>query len=130
MQTALAQRFPNSHVEGACLLGLAFDAISAVQHALTEQKDGRLGFQLLGSIGVVPSLEERQSLVLAARQAAAGDSEDDGPNKTRALLVDLVLRRHRDFGTRLPIEEDLEKAGVRINPETGKLEPLEKKTPT
>jgi hypothetical protein len=44
--------------------GLGQDAISAVEHALTEQKDGRLGFQLLESIGVIPSPEERRSLAL------------------------------------------------------------------
>jgi hypothetical protein len=44
--------------------GLGQDAISAVEHALTEQKDGRLGFQLLDSIGVIPSPEERRSLAL------------------------------------------------------------------
>jgi hypothetical protein len=39
--------------------GLGLDAISAVRHSLREQNDGRLGFQLLASIGVIPSPEER-----------------------------------------------------------------------
>lgn len=112
------------------LFGLASDAISAVQDALTEQKDGRLAFQFLVSIGVVPSPEERQSLVLAARQAAAGDGEDDRRKSTLAQLFEVIFARERDFGFRNPIEVDLEKVGVRINHETGKFEPLEKKTPT
>lgn len=40
--------------------GLGPQAISAVEHQLTEQKDGRLGYQLLESIGVIPSPEERR----------------------------------------------------------------------
>ena len=43
---------------------LGLHAISAVEHQLTEQKDGRLGFQLLESIGVIPSPEERRSQAL------------------------------------------------------------------
>jgi len=41
--------------------GLGPDAISAVEDALTNQKDGRLAFQFLASIGVVPSPAERET---------------------------------------------------------------------
>jgi len=108
---------------------LGHDAISAVRHALTEQNDGRLGFQLLVSIGVVPSPEERQ--LLAARQAATGESKDDRVKTLIAQYIEIAIARARDYGTRSPeFDKDLEKLGGRINYETGKIEPLEKKTST
>ena len=63
------------------VFGLGDCAIHALQHALREQRDGRLAFQLLLSIGVIPSQRERE--VFATRQAAQGTNEADGV-KTRA----------------------------------------------
>jgi len=109
--------------------GLGRDAINAVQHALTVERDGRLGFQLLASLGVVPSPEERQ--LLAARQAAAGESEDERVKKIMADLTESVLERARYYGMRVPeLEKELEKVGGKINYETGKIESLEEKTST
>lgn len=42
--------------------GLGFDALAAVEHTLQVQKDGRLAYQLLTDIGVVPSREERYAI--------------------------------------------------------------------
>jgi hypothetical protein len=87
--------------------GLGGDAIDAVQDALREQKDGRLGFQLLMSIGVVPSPEERQ--LLAARQAAAETNEDEEVKKIMESLVWSVVERGRATGTPMPLLEELQK---------------------
>jgi len=109
--------------------GLGHDAISAVQHALTVGRDGRLGFQILATLGVIPSHEARQ--LLAARQAAAGESEDERVKKIIAQLVESVVERAANYGMRDPeLEKDLEKVGGKINYETAKIEPLEKKTAT
>lgn len=111
------------------LYGLGHDAISAVQHALTVQRDGRLAFQLLASLGVVPSPEERQ--FLAARQAVAEESADERVKKIMADLFDGILDRVRNYGMRAPeLEKELEKVGGRINYETGTIEPLEEKNAT
>jgi len=100
-------------------------AISAVEYALTKQKDGRLGFQLLVNIGVIPSPEEGR--LLAAPQVVAGDSADQGVKEIMARLIEGVIERASALGYRAPeLERDLEKVGGRINYETGKVEPLEK----
>jgi len=54
------------------LYGLGDCAIAALQHALNEQKDGRLAFQLLLHIGVTPSERERDTL---SREPAPENSE-------------------------------------------------------
>jgi hypothetical protein len=109
--------------------GLAPAAISAVRHALTKQKDGRLGFQLLSSIGVIPSPEERQTLTISEVQTE-GD-EDARAKKIMADLIEMAFERARVFGFRQEkLEEDLEQVGGKINSEAGKIEPLDKKTTT
>ena len=109
--------------------GLAPAAISAVQHALTEQKDGRLGFQLLFSIGVIPSPEERQTLAVSELQTEP--NEDARVKKIIADLTEVTIERARIFGLRdEKLEEDLRIVGAQINHTTGKVEPLGKKTAT
>src|ERR1700722_12453769 len=44
------------------LYGLGEDALHAVENALCEQKDARLGYRLLMDIGVVPHPMERQPI--------------------------------------------------------------------
>jgi hypothetical protein len=106
--------------------GLAPAAISAVQHALTEQKDGRLGFQLLFSIGVIPTPEERQTLTVSELQT--GLNEDARVKKIMADLIEVTIERARLFGFRdEKLEEDLKHVGGQINYASGALEPLGKK---
>jgi hypothetical protein len=109
--------------------GLAPDAISAVEHGLTEQKDGRLGFQLLASIGVIPSPQERQ--LLAAEQAAAGMSVMDYRERIGKGLMYGALHKAAYYEAPLrEMDEQLKKAGAKFNYETCKFERLEEKATT
>jgi len=102
--------------------GLGCDAIDAIQHALREQKDGRLGIQLLNSIGVVPSSEERQLLTMS--QAAAENTERDNINQIMARLIEGAIARDRAYGNRsTDLEDVLRKAGGKID-SAGKIRPL------
>ena len=108
---------------------LGGDAISAIQHALQKENDGRLGFQVLESIGIIPSTEERQ--LLAASLAATGSDEEveeAGVKRYLGLMIEHAIEVASMYGRRCPeLDADLEKLGGRINYETGKIEPVEKK---
>jgi hypothetical protein len=109
--------------------GLGTDAMSAVEHALTEQKDGRLGFQLLASIGVIPSPEERRSLAIPLTETESDEQAE--LKRITGLFLENMIERAAFYRYREPIlEEDLRKAGGRANYETGKIEPLKKETAT
>jgi hypothetical protein len=43
--------------------GLGSDAVDAVQHQLRQEKNGRLGLEILKGIGVVPSKRESDDLI-------------------------------------------------------------------
>ncbi len=93
--------------------GLGDDAISAVQHALTMQKDGRLGFQLLGSIGVIPSPEERERLAAPLTEAVSDDKE--GIIDFMAAMIEMAMATSSAFGYRMPeLDPFFEKIGYRI----------------
>jgi len=107
------------------LYGLGDCAISALQHALNEQKDGRLAFQLLVHIGVIPSEREREALA-AREQTAPENSHEERVKKIMSGLIEGAIARAAAYGMREPeLEEDLKKVGGRINYETGKVEPLD-----
>lgn len=100
--------------------GLGSDAIDAVDHALTEKKDGRLGFQVLASIGVVPSPAERQWLT-----PPPPTDEEAEINKIAVALAKGSIERHRFFGMPLLGEDERIQRQVReANKETAKNEPL------
>lgn len=104
------------------LYGLGECAIAALEHALNEQKDGRLAFQLLLHIGVFPSGRERE---LLAQQPAIEGSHQEKVKKIMSGLIEGVIARAAAYGMREPeLEEDLKKVGGKINYETGKVEPL------
>jgi hypothetical protein len=108
---------------------LAPDAIGAVQHAFTKQNDGRLGLQFLASIGVPPSPAERISLT--PPQMEISNDEDARVEEIIAHLIRIGVERAATFGFPEPqLEEDLKKAGGKINYSTGKIEPLNEKTAT
>jgi hypothetical protein len=103
--------------------GLGPDAIGAVRHSLRAQRDGRLGFQVLASIGAIPSPEERQS-VIAAFAEPLSDKEARVHEWVRRLTV-MAIETATTFGIRDTIfNANLAKVGCRINYETGELEPL------
>jgi hypothetical protein len=108
---------------------LGGDAISAIQHTLQQGNDGRLGFQVLASIGVIPSPEERQ--LLPASLAATGtdeEAEEAGVKRYLGLMIEHAIEQASLFGGRAPeLEEPLRLIGRRINYETGKIELLKKK---
>jgi hypothetical protein len=101
--------------------GLGDDALDAVQHALREQKDARLGFQLLATIGAVPSAMELERL-----QTVQATSDEEGAVREMGLrLLGCAMERARVYGHDLPeLKEDLRKVGGRFNRKTGKIEPL------
>ena len=101
--------------------GLGDDALNAVQHALREQKDGRLGFQLLASIGAVPSAMELERL----QTIQTTSDEETAVNAMMARLVACAMERAHAYGYDLPeLKEDLRKVGGRFNRDNGKIEPL------
>lgn len=106
--------------------GLGDDALNAVQHAVREQGDARLAYQILQDIGIVPSREERN--LAALQQSAAAYDEEGEVIKTMGRLIQTAIERARVFGTRCPeLEADLEKVGGRINYETATIEPIKEK---
>jgi hypothetical protein len=90
-------------------------------HALREQKDGRLAFQVLASIGAVPSAMELERL-----QTVQATSDEEGAVREMGLrLLGCAMERARVYGHDLPeLKEDLRKVGGRFNRKTGKIEPL------
>ena len=104
-----------------CSLG--DDALDAVRQAL-RAGDGRLGFQILTSIGVIPSVEEKR---LAAMQPVAAEQDKDSGVKTMmARLANIAFERARVFGTPLgQLEKDLEEAGGKFDQETGRVTVLD-----
>jgi hypothetical protein len=103
------------------LYGLGNCAISALQHALNEQKDGRLAFLLLTRLGIVPSEQEREAMAASAKHP-----QDD---ETASLLIatrlfEGALHRQKTFGIDTSDEEkSIEKAGGKFNAARGRIEP-------
>jgi hypothetical protein len=90
------------------LFGLGDCAILALQYALQEQKDGRLAFQLLLHLGVIPSERDRDVLL---REPAPENSEREQVKKIMSGLIEGVIERAAIYGMREPeLEEDLKKA--------------------
>lgn len=85
--------------------GLAGDAVAAIRHTLQQQKDGRLGFQILATIGVIPSEEER--LTLRTSEQTSETVEEAAVMKEVEKIAYLTVNRARIFGQPLPhIEGD------------------------
>jgi len=116
------QQFVHDMRERFFALGL--DAISAIRHSLTEQNDGRLAFQLLASIGVVPSPAERQAIIPLPKF----DKESE-IRKMAILLAEGAIRKNRFFNMPFEGEEELrQQVRAQEAPEVGKDKPDEKKT--
>lgn len=95
----------------------------AVRHSLQAKKDGRLAFDILSAIGVIPSVEDRQRI---AAEAAREQTPDAGERKIVSQFVDLFCARAKMLGSEIPqFEADLNKVGGHLNSATGKIEPLQ-----
>jgi hypothetical protein len=99
--------------------GLGDDAITAIRQAL-KAGDGRLGYQILTSIGAIPSVEEKR---LATMQPVAAEQDKDaGVKRVMAGLASIAFQRARVYGTPLgQLGEDLEEADGRFDRDTGRI---------
>jgi hypothetical protein len=87
--------------------GLAGDAIEAVRYALQNDRDGRLGFQLLTTMGVIPSEAERFTLTPTQD---AEDAEEAAVAREVEKLAFLTINRAKIFGQTLPHVTEAEPA--------------------
>ena len=111
------------------LYGLTGDALTAIRHSLQEKKDGRLAFDILSAIGVIPSSEDRR--LMAAEAARTQTQGNAVQRKVREQLIDLFCAHGKMFGSTSPeFEADLNKVGGHLNCTTGEIEPLRSATKT
>ena len=95
--------------------GLAFDAMSAVQHSLRQQNDPRLAYRLLCDLGIVPSAGERYSIAtqppsidksaMTPLELAMAEDEDGRINRVAHGAACVIEESARVFGTELPTAE-------------------------
>lgn len=76
--------------------GLAPDALATIEYALREQKDARIGLEVLRDIGVRPSNGE--SLPLPAT------APEDGYSRQAIMMANVLLEAHQHMGVDLPAE--------------------------
>jgi len=113
-----------SYVQGlrAEYYGLGTEALDAVRRALRKCTDGKIAYQLLADIGVVPDQNDRERLNITP--LAASDEEA----QVQAIMGKLIqCAVYRAAAYRRPLGEmgkDLEAAGGRINYDTGSIEPI------
>jgi hypothetical protein len=109
--------------------GLGPHAIDAVDHALTKKRDGRLGFQVLSSLGVIPSPEERG--LLTAALAEQPSDEDLRVWKIVVGLTQIAVEAKCVYGIPDPqLEAYLKRVGGKIDEQLQRIVPIEKKTAT
>jgi hypothetical protein len=108
--------------------GLGELALAAVRSAIEREKDGRLAYQLLKDIGVVPSSTERDLSLIQAQQQAEADTEEARVQKWMARLIRVVFEKSRVYATPIgdPLEDALREIGVAFDPKTGKFSEIEK----
>jgi hypothetical protein len=98
------------------LYGLGSDCLGAVEYALQERKDARLGYQILTDIGVVPSAEERhaiatqpmnkEDLELTPFEIAVAEDENGRINQVAYGMACAIEESAKNFGTYLPTAEE------------------------
>jgi hypothetical protein len=110
--------------------GLGQLALAAVRTAIREEKDGRLAYQLLKDIGVVPSSAERNLSNIQAQQQAEEDSEEARVQTWMGRLIRVVFEKSRVYGTPIgdPLEDALHSVGVKFDPKTGKFTEIGKES--
>jgi hypothetical protein len=81
--------------------GLAPDALATIEYALQEQKDARIGLEVLRDIGVRP--QKGQSVQLPAM------TPEDGFTRQAVMVANVMLEAHQHMGVPLPdgVEEAL-----------------------
>jgi hypothetical protein len=85
--------------------GLVPDALAAVRHALQEQKDARIAYQLLRDTGVIPSPEE---LTQSAMQQSAPDATPLTPFESAMLgLAAIAEQTSETYGFPLPNPQEM-----------------------
>lgn len=97
--------------------GMAGDALDAVRHALREQKDARVGYQLLRDIGAVPRFAEAESNAIQAQQPepddltpyeqAAAQDETGRINPILLGLIRIAQERSAAFGLTMPTLDEM-----------------------
>jgi hypothetical protein len=104
-------------------LEIALDSLLDELRNPNSKTRGWLAFEALKGGGVVPSERERE--LFAARRSMEPANHDDGVKRIMAGLIEGIVARAAAFDMPVPeLEEDLKRAGGRINYETGKIEPL------
>jgi hypothetical protein len=83
--------------------GLAFEAMAAVRHALSVERDGRLGHQLLEDIGVIPSADERYAM--AAEETIRMERASLTPFEAAITEGEEGQRFHVAYGMACVVEE-------------------------
>jgi hypothetical protein len=83
--------------------GLAPDALATIEYALQEQKDARIGLEVLRDIGVRP--QKGESVQLPAT------TPEDGFTRQAVIVANVMLEAHQNMGVPLPegVEEALAK---------------------
>ena len=96
----------------AAYYGLGQEAVEALRRSLRTTTDGKIAYQLLADIGVVPNQEERQ-------QSRVERTQEDEDRETRVWIVRLLncaLQRRLAYGMALDeFEKDVQKLGLGIN---------------
>jgi hypothetical protein len=95
---------------------LGFDALNAVQHSLQNEKDGRLGRQILVDIGVVQSPQERYESAnqpmsldrskMTPFQVAVAENENGQIDRFAYRGAVLLEEIQKNWGTSLPSAEE------------------------
>jgi hypothetical protein len=116
-----------SYVQGlrAEYYGLGSEALDAVRRTLRKCTDGKIAYQLLADIGVVPGQNDRERLNITP---LAASDEEAQVQVIMGKMIQCAAYRAATF--RRPLGEmgkDLEAAGGRINYDTGSIEPIDPK---
>jgi hypothetical protein len=74
--------------------GLAPDALRVLRHALQEQKDARIAYELLRDIGVIPRKGEASQL--------PATTPEGGMSRQAIMVANVLLEAHENFGVDLP----------------------------
>jgi hypothetical protein len=80
--------------------GLAPDALATIEYALREQRDARIGLEILRDIGVRP--QKGESLQLPAT------TPEDGFTRQAIMVANVMLEAHQNMG--VPLPEEIEEA--------------------
>ena len=105
----------------AAYYGMGQDALEALRRALRTSADGKIAYQLLADIGVVPTLEDRQRTGFTPNP----DDESGKPRMWIGRFIQCAIQRAIAFGESTDeLEKGLENLGLRIDQKTGAVVPI------